>query len=107
MWQRMREKAGIDKEDPLTWPDGYEIEERLRIPDVLACFTDRLVAAIEQLVGPRDGMACEAGASGRSTSRTGRRRCRRCRPTAGTSTTGVPSAFFLAIHILRWLDCGT
>lgn len=52
VWRRMAEKAGIVEHDPATWPAGYDIEERLAVPEVLACFTDRLVAAIEQLLGP-------------------------------------------------------
>ena len=51
VWRRMREKAGIREDDPATWPAGYDIEERLDVPEVLACFSDVLCSAIEQLVG--------------------------------------------------------
>jgi hypothetical protein len=52
VWARMAEKRGIRKDDPATWPRAYDIEEHLTHPDVLACFTDRLAAAVEELVGP-------------------------------------------------------
>lgn len=52
VWRRMEEKAGIHEADPNTWPPCYDIEERLSVPDVLDCFTDRLVTAIEELLGP-------------------------------------------------------
>lgn len=52
VWRRMEEKAGVRESDPTTWPPAYDIEELLSHPDVIACFTDRLAAAIEQLVGP-------------------------------------------------------
>ncbi|SNT46294.1 hypothetical protein SAMN05216276_104630 [Streptosporangium subroseum] len=52
VWRRMEEKAGIREDDPATWPGAYDIEERLAVPEVLDCFTDRLAAAIEELVGP-------------------------------------------------------
>lgn len=52
VWRRMTEKAGIRPDDPATWPAGYDIEERLPTPAVLACFPDRLVTAIEELIGP-------------------------------------------------------
>jgi hypothetical protein len=52
VWRRMEEKAGIRKNAPSTWPQAYDIEEHLNNAEVLACFTDRLAAAIEQLVGP-------------------------------------------------------
>ncbi|MBL7500107.1 phytanoyl-CoA dioxygenase family protein [Frankia sp. CNm7] len=52
VWRRMEEKAGIRRDDPATWPDSYDIEERPTAPEVLGCFTDRLVAAIARLVGP-------------------------------------------------------
>jgi hypothetical protein len=51
LWRRMQEKRGIREDDPATWPDAYDIEEHLDAPDVLACFTDRLADAIEELVG--------------------------------------------------------
>ncbi len=51
VWRRMEEKTGIRENDPSTWPGSYDIEERLPVPEVLACFTDRLVRAIEDLVG--------------------------------------------------------
>ena len=70
VWRRMEEKAGIREDDPATWPGAYDIEERLAVPEVLDCFTDRLAAAIEELVGPDAGGACANGASGRSTSPT-------------------------------------
>ena len=53
VWRRMEEKAGIREADPSTWPEGYDIEEHLTDPEVLACFTDRLAAAVEQLLGPK------------------------------------------------------
>ncbi len=52
IWQRMEEKRGVRRDDPLTWPELCDIEEQVESPDVLACFTDRLAAAIEQLLGP-------------------------------------------------------
>ncbi|GLW08064.1 phytanoyl-CoA dioxygenase [Microtetraspora sp. NBRC 13810] len=52
VWRRMAEKAGIRRDDPATWPPAYDIEERLAVPEVTGCFTDRLVAAITELVGP-------------------------------------------------------
>jgi hypothetical protein len=52
VWRRMEQKAGILEADPSTWPAwSYDIEEYLDEPVVLACFTDRLVGGIEQLVG--------------------------------------------------------
>lgn len=51
VWRRMHEKAGIREDDPSTWPPAYDIEERPDAPELLACFPDALVAAIEQLVG--------------------------------------------------------
>jgi hypothetical protein len=52
VWRRMAEKAGIHRDDPATWPGVYDIEERLLVPEVLICFTDSLVEAIEVLLGP-------------------------------------------------------
>lgn len=52
VWRRMAQKAAIDRDDPSTWPHAYDIEERLQAPEVLDCFTDTLVAAIEDLLGP-------------------------------------------------------
>lgn len=52
VWRRMEQKAGIRRFDSSTWPSSYDIEEHLNEPEVLACFTDRLAAAIEDLVGP-------------------------------------------------------
>jgi hypothetical protein len=52
VWRRMESKRSIRASDPSTWPDAYDIEEHLDGPDILACFTDRLVAGIEDLVGP-------------------------------------------------------
>jgi hypothetical protein len=51
VWRRMAQQAGIRRDDPATWPDSYDIEERPAAPEVLGCFTDRLVAAVERLVG--------------------------------------------------------
>jgi hypothetical protein len=51
VWRRMGEKAGIREDDPSTWPACYDIEEHLTGPEVMACFTDRLVAAVTQLLG--------------------------------------------------------
>jgi hypothetical protein len=51
VWRRMEQKAGIRKSDPSTWPERYDIEEHLRNPEVLECFTDRIANAIGQLVG--------------------------------------------------------
>lgn len=48
----MTVKRGIIRDDPKTWPESYDIEERLDTPAVRRCFTDRLAAAVEQLVGP-------------------------------------------------------
>lgn len=52
LWARMAGKRGIARDRPDTWPPAYDIEEHLDTPAVLRCFTDRLSAAIEQLVGP-------------------------------------------------------
>lgn len=52
VWQRMEEKRGLRRDDPRGWPELYDIEERLDAPEVLACFTDRLAGAIEELLGP-------------------------------------------------------
>jgi hypothetical protein len=52
IWRRMEEKRGIRRDDPGTWPELYDVEEQVHAPDVLACFTGRLAAAIEQLLGP-------------------------------------------------------
>lgn len=51
VWRRMAHKRGIERADPRTWPPAYDIEEHLTDPEILACFTDRLAAAIEQLLG--------------------------------------------------------
>jgi hypothetical protein len=51
LWRRMEEKTGIRRSDPNTWPDSYDIEEHLTNPEVLACFSDSVAAAVEQLVG--------------------------------------------------------
>lgn len=51
VWRRMEEKAGIDRLNPATWPSAYDIEEALSSPEVVACFTDRLATAVEELVG--------------------------------------------------------
>jgi hypothetical protein len=51
VWRRMEEKRGIREDDPSTWPEAYDIEEHLDAPEALACFTDRLAEAIEELVG--------------------------------------------------------
>jgi hypothetical protein len=48
---RMERKAHILRDDPSTWPDVYDIEERLGEPAVLDCFTDRLADAVIALVG--------------------------------------------------------
>src|SRR4029077_2284100 len=42
----------IRQSDPSTWPPNYDIQEQLTNLEVLECFSDRLVAAIEQLTGP-------------------------------------------------------
>jgi hypothetical protein len=52
VWRRMEEKAGIREDDPASWPQSYDIEEHLTDPEVLACFSDRLAAAVTQLLGP-------------------------------------------------------
>lgn len=52
LWRRMEQKAGIAAGNPATWPAKYDIEEHLGAPEATACFTDRLAAAIEQLLGP-------------------------------------------------------
>jgi hypothetical protein len=52
LWRRMEQKAGIRRADPSTWPASYDIEEHLTSPEVLACFTDSVAAAVQQLVGP-------------------------------------------------------
>lgn len=52
IWQRMEDKRGICRGDPSTWPELCDLEEQVDAPEVLACFTDRLASAIEQLLGP-------------------------------------------------------
>ena len=52
VWRRMEQKAGIREDDPSTWPAKYDIEEHLTNPEVLACYTDRLACAVQQLLGP-------------------------------------------------------
>jgi hypothetical protein len=51
VWRRMGEKFGLACDDESNWPPACDIEERLDVPAVLDCFTDRLAAAIGQLVG--------------------------------------------------------
>jgi hypothetical protein len=52
IWERLRETRGIREDDRSTWPEFAGLEERVRSPEVLACFTPRLIEAIEELVGP-------------------------------------------------------
>jgi hypothetical protein len=52
LWRRIEEKSEIRQADPSSWPHLYDIEEHLRDPEVIECFSDRLAAGIEQLVGP-------------------------------------------------------
>jgi hypothetical protein len=52
IWRRMEEKRGIRRDEPETWPELCDIQEQVDTPEVLACFTDRLACAIEQLLGP-------------------------------------------------------
>ncbi len=52
VWARMEAKRGIRRDAPDTWPPAYDIEEHLHVPEVLATFTDRLAAGIEELLGP-------------------------------------------------------
>ena len=52
LWQRMEQKAAIQRSAPTTWPASYDIEEQLRNPQVLACFNDNVASAVVQLVGP-------------------------------------------------------
>jgi Phytanoyl-CoA dioxygenase (PhyH) len=51
LWRRIEEKSEIRQADPATWPAVYDIEEHLRQPEVVESFSDRLAAAIEDLVG--------------------------------------------------------
>src|SRR5262245_12244497 len=51
VWERMRVKGGIERDNPATWPEAYDIEEHLHHPAVRATFSDRLARAIEDLVG--------------------------------------------------------
>lgn len=51
VWRRMAQKIGILESQPSTWPPAYDIEEHLTDPVVIACFTDRLATAIDELVG--------------------------------------------------------
>jgi hypothetical protein len=51
LWNRMEEKAGIREAEPSTWPAAYDVEEHLDRPEIEACFTDRLAAAVQELVG--------------------------------------------------------
>jgi len=50
IWERM-ERRGLRRGDPATWPELFDIQEHVDEPAVLACFTDRLAQAIEQLLG--------------------------------------------------------
>jgi hypothetical protein len=52
VWDRIAQKAGIQRDDPRTWPENYTLEEYVDAQANRACFTDTLVAAIETLVGP-------------------------------------------------------
>lgn len=52
IWRRMETLRGVREEDPATWPDFFGLEEHVDAPEVVACFTPRLCAAIEQIVGP-------------------------------------------------------
>jgi hypothetical protein len=51
LWRRVEQKTMIRRHDPATWPEAYDIEEHLQSPEVLACFSDDLTFAVEQLVG--------------------------------------------------------
>jgi hypothetical protein len=53
IWARMAAKRGVRRDEPATWPALCDIEEQVDAPEVAACFTDRLAAAIEQLLGAR------------------------------------------------------
>src|SRR5882672_2152866 len=39
VWARMRVKAGIDRDNPATWPEAYDIEEHLDEPAMQATST--------------------------------------------------------------------
>jgi hypothetical protein len=52
LWRRIEQKTLIRRSDPSTWPVSYDIEEQLPNPQILACFSDYLAAAVDQLVGP-------------------------------------------------------
>src|SRR5262245_53029521 len=58
IWRRMEDKRGIREADPTTWPPAYDIEQIVGEPDVLACFTDRLAAAVGELLGQGPGRWC-------------------------------------------------
>ena len=58
LWRRVTAKRGIARDEPETWPEAYDLEERLDAPPVHRCFTDRLAGAIEQLVGPGRWSGC-------------------------------------------------
>ena len=51
VWERLAARKGIRQDDPSTWPEFYDPEEHIDAPEVVACFTDRLATAIEELVG--------------------------------------------------------
>ncbi len=51
VWERIEIRTAIREHDRSTWPSFYDPEEHVDAPEVIACFTDRLAAAIEQLVG--------------------------------------------------------
>lgn len=52
VWQRMREKRGIRRDDPTTWPPAYDVEQSLdAAPQIIDCFTPVIGDAIERLVG--------------------------------------------------------
>lgn len=51
VWERIELRTAIREHDRSTWPPFYDPEDHIDAPEVIACFTDRLAAAIEQLVG--------------------------------------------------------
>jgi len=52
IWRVLEERKGILEHDRSTWPEFYDPEAYIAASEVLATFTDRLAAAIEELEGP-------------------------------------------------------
>lgn len=58
LWPRVTAKRGIVRDLPDTWPEAYDLEERLDTQAVRRCFSDKLATAIEQLLGQGRWSGC-------------------------------------------------